>query len=177
MSRVAVLGAGSFGTTLAVHLAQAGHDTRLWGRDAAAMARLARERENAKFLAGITLPAEVKVHAELEVALRQAEFVLFVVPSQAMRSVAEQVAATGARGVPVCASKGLELGTLRRLSQVLTETLGDPAPVTLTGPSHAEEVARGIPTTVVAARNVMAKDAASQRSRLLTCVGPTANTN
>ena len=151
MSRVAVLGAGSFGTTLAVHLAQAGHDTRLWGRDAAAMARLATERENAKFLAGITLPAEVKVHAELEVALEQAEFVLFVVPSQAMRSVAEQVAATGARGVPVCASKGLELGTLRRLSQVLTETLGDPAPVTLTGPSHAEEVARGIPTTVVAA--------------------------
>lgn len=151
MSRVAVLGAGSFGTTLAVHLAQAGHDTRLWGRDAAAMTRLASERENAKFLAGITLPAEVKVHAELEVALEQAEFVLFVVPSQAMRSVAEQVAATGARGVPVCASKGLELGTLRRLSQVLTETLGDPAPVTLTGPSHAEEVARGIPTTVVAA--------------------------
>jgi glycerol-3-phosphate dehydrogenase (NAD(P)+) len=65
--------------------------------------------------------------------------------------VAAQVAATGARGIPVCASKGLELGTLRRLSEVLDETLGDGAPVTLTGPSHAEEVARGIPTTVVAA--------------------------
>jgi glycerol-3-phosphate dehydrogenase (NAD(P)+) len=65
--------------------------------------------------------------------------------------VARQVAATGARGVPICASKGLELGTLRRLSEVLIESLGDPAPVTLTGPSHAEEVARGIPTTVVAA--------------------------
>lgn len=151
MSRVAVLGAGSFGTTLAIHLANAGHDTRLWGRDGAAMAQLAAGRENRKFLAGITLPAEVKVHAELEVALDRADFVLFVVPSQAMRSVATQVAAAGARGVPVCASKGLELATLRRLSEVLTETLGDPAPVTLTGPSHAEEVARGIPTTVVAA--------------------------
>ncbi len=151
MSTVAVLGAGSFGTTLAIHLANAGHDTRLWGRDAAAMAQLRESRENAKFLAGIHLPVGVKVHAELEAALEAAHFTLFVVPSQAMRSVAGQVAAVGAAGIPVCASKGLELGTLRRLSEVLTETLGDRSPVTLTGPSHAEEVARGIPTTVVAA--------------------------
>jgi glycerol-3-phosphate dehydrogenase (NAD(P)+) len=151
VSAVAVLGAGSFGTTLAIHLASAGHHVRLWGRDAAAMARMAQCRENAKFLAGIHLPPGVKVHAELETALEGAEFHLFVVPSQALRSVAADVAAAGARGIPVCASKGLELGTLRRLSEVLVETLGDPAPVTITGPSHAEEVARGIPTTVVAA--------------------------
>ncbi|MFM7232609.1 MAG: NAD(P)H-dependent glycerol-3-phosphate dehydrogenase [bacterium] len=151
MSRVAVLGAGSFGTTLAIHLDSAGHEARLWGRDAAAMARLDRERVNAKFLAGITLPPGVKVQPELEEALDGADVVLFVVPSQAMRTVATQVAAIGAKGIPVCASKGLELGTLERLSQVLSETLGDAAPVTLTGPSHAEEVARGIPTTVVAA--------------------------
>lgn len=151
MSKVAVLGAGSFGTTLAIHLCEAGHEARLWGRDAAEMDRIDRERENRKFLAGIALPVGVKVHAELERALEQAEFQLFVVPSQALRVVARQVAATGSRGVPVCASKGLELGTLRRLSEVLVESLGDPAPVILTGPSHAEEVARGIPTTVVAA--------------------------
>lgn len=151
MSRVAVLGAGSFGTTLAIHFAGAGHEVRLWGRDAAAMARIRDTRENAKFLAGITLPREVKVHAELERALEAAEFTVFVVPSQAMRTVAAQVAAIGTAGLPVCASKGLELGTLRRLSEVLAETLGDRAPVMLTGPSHAEEVARGIPTTVVAA--------------------------
>ena len=151
MSRVAVLGAGSFGTTLAVHLAKAGHDARLWGRDAAAMSRIRETRENAKFLAGIQLPPGVKVQAELEAALEGAEFTLFVVPSQAMRSVSTQVADIGTAGVPVCASKGLELGTLRRLSEVLSETLGDRSPVVLTGPSHAEEVARGIPTTVVAA--------------------------
>jgi glycerol-3-phosphate dehydrogenase (NAD(P)+) len=151
VSKVAVLGAGSFGTTLAIHLCVAGHDVRLWGRDAGAMDRIERERENRKFLAGIELPVGVKVHAELERALEQADFQLFVVPSQALRSVALQVAATGSRGIPICASKGLELGTLRRLSEVLTESLGDPAPVTLTGPSHAEEVARGIPTSVVAA--------------------------
>ena len=151
MSRIAVLGAGSFGLTLAAHLERAGHEARLWGHDAAAMARLAVEREDAKFLAGIKLPSGVKVHAELEAALDGADSVLFVVPSQAVRSVAGRVAASGWRGIPVCASKGLELGTLRRMSEVLAETLGDPAPVTLTGPSHAEEVAQGIPTTVVAA--------------------------
>lgn len=163
MSRVAVLGAGSFGTTLAVHLAEAGHEPSLWGRDAAAMQRLARERENAKFLAGITLPPGVKVHAELEAAVDGAAFVLFVVPSQAMRAVARDVAATGAKGIPICASKGLELGTLRRLSEVIGETLGDGAPVVLTGPSHAEEVARGIPTTVVAASTDEARAVEVQR--------------
>ena len=151
MSKVAVLGAGSFGTTLAIHLADMGHDTRLWGRDPVFMRHLGTTRENAKFLAGILLPPGVKVHAELEAALEHVDFTLFVVPSQALRSVAGQVAAIGSAAVPVCASKGLELGTLRRLSEVLTEALGDSAPVTLTGPSHAEEVARGIPTTVVAA--------------------------
>ena len=151
MSAVAVLGAGSFGTTLAIHLAGVGRETRLWGRDPATLAHMRDTRENAKFLAGIRLPPGVKVHAELEAALEGADFVFFVVPSQAMRPVAAKVAAAGARGIPVCASKGLELRTLRRLSEVLVETLGDPAPVILTGPSHAEEVARGIPTTVVAA--------------------------
>ena len=162
MTAVAVLGAGSFGTTLAIHLAQMGHDTRLWGRDPQAMARIRDTRENAKFLAGIPLPAGVKVHAELEAALASVQFTLFVVPSQAMRSVAGQVAAIGSAGVPVCASKGLELGTLRRLSEVLSETLGDAAPVTLTGPSHAEEVARGIPTPVVAASRDEARARAVQ---------------
>jgi glycerol-3-phosphate dehydrogenase (NAD(P)+) len=164
LSRVAVLGAGSFGTTLSAHLAEAGHETRLWGRDATLLAEVGRSRENAKFLAGIHLPVGVKVQPELEAAVEQAEFILFVVPSQALRSVAGHVAAAGARGVPVCASKGLELGTLRRLSEVLTETLGDPAPVTLTGPSHAEEVARGIPTTVVAASS---DEARSRRVQVL----------
>src|SRR5262249_8090312 len=168
VSRAAVLGAGSFGTTLAIHLAHAGHDVRLGGRDPEAMGRIARERENRKFLAGIALPVGVKVHAELETALEAADFLLFVVPSQALRSVARQVAAAGARGVPICASKGLELGTLRRLSEVLSESLGDSAPVTLTGPSHAEEVVRGIPTTVVAA----SADEARARDVQLLCSTP-----
>lgn len=151
MSVVAILGAGSWGTTLAVQLAGAGHEVRLWGNDRPALAELERDRENRKFLAGIPLPAGVKVRPELDEALEGAEFHFYVVPSQATREVARSVRATGARGIPVCASKGLELGSLARMSVVLGEALGDPAPVALTGPSHAEEVAVGVPTSIVAA--------------------------
>ncbi len=151
MTRIAVLGAGSWGTTLAAQLAGAGHEARLWGNDRADLAALAAERENRKFLPGIVLPDGVKVQPELEAALAGAEFAVFVVPSQAVREVAARVRGAESRAVPISASKGLELGTLKRLSEVLGETLGDPAPVILTGPSHAEEVSRGIPTSVVAA--------------------------
>src|SRR6185436_9908152 len=94
----------------------------------------------------------VKVHAELEAALGGAAFTLFVVPSQALREVAGKVRALGGKkSLPVCAAKGLELGTLMRMSEVLRESLGDPDPVILTGPRHAEEVSREVPTSVVAA--------------------------
>lgn len=151
MSTVAIFGAGSWGTTLAVHLANAGHEVRLWGHNTSELAQLDRDRENRKFLAGIRLPDGVKVTPQLEAALEGAAIHLYVVPSQAVRSVAEKVAGLGAVGIPVCASKGLELGTLRRMSEVLVGALGDPSPVILTGPSHAEEVAVGIPTSIVAA--------------------------
>jgi glycerol-3-phosphate dehydrogenase (NAD(P)+) len=151
VSRVAVLGAGSWGTTLAVHLARAGHTVQVWGHDRSELAALEADRENRKFLPGITLPEGVKVQPELKVALEGAAAALFVVPSQAVRSVAEQVSATGFRALAACASKGLELGTLKRLSEVITEVLGDQDPVVLTGPSHAEEVSRGVPTSIVAA--------------------------
>ena len=165
MSTVAVLGAGSWGTTLAVHLAGAGHELRLWDHDRAHLDALAAARENRKFLPGIALPPEVKVHAELEAALGKAEFTLFAVPSQAVRDVAKRVRGAGGTGVPVCVAKGLELGTLKRMSEVLRESLGDPDPVVLVGPSHAEEVSRGIPTSVVAA----AKDERRARGVQVLC--------
>jgi glycerol-3-phosphate dehydrogenase (NAD(P)+) len=166
VSTVAVLGAGSWGTTLAVHLANAGHEARLWDHDRAQLAAIASLRENRKFLPGIALPPGVKVHAELEAALENAGVVLFVVPSQALREVARKVRAIGGVGrLPLCAAKGLELGTLRRMSEVLGESLGDDDPVVLTGPSHAEEVSRGIPTSVVAA----ARDAGRARDVQVLC--------
>lgn len=151
MTSVAVLGAGSWGTTLAVHLAGLGHSVSLWDVDRAHLERVEADRENRKFLAGIALPGGIKVRPELEAALAGAEVTLFVVPSHGMRGCAERVAAGGTGGLRVCAAKGLELGSLKRMSEVLAETLGDPDPVVLVGPSHAEEVSRGIPTSIVAA--------------------------
>jgi len=149
--KAAVLGAGSWGTTLAIHLAKAGHEVRLWGRDRESLGAIGDARENRKFLPGITLPDQVKVQLQLDAALDRAEITLFVVPSQSIRGVAEAVAATKCRSLWVSASKGLEASTHERLSSILAAVLGGPAPVVRTGPSHAEEVAHGIPTSVVAA--------------------------
>ncbi len=157
MSTVAVLGAGSWGTTLAVHLAGLGHAVRLWDIDAPHLAQLEADRENRKFLAGIALPGGIKVQPKLEAALTGAEFTLFVVPSHGMRGCSERVAATGAGSLWVCAAKGLELGTLKRMTEVLVETLADEDPVLLVGPSHAEEVSRGLPTSIVAAAHSEAR--------------------
>ena len=151
MSTVAVLGAGSWGTTLAVHLSQAGADVRLWGNVRADLDQMMATRENRKFLPGIRLPDGVKVLPELERALEGAGYTFLAVPAQAVREVCSRIATSGDRGLPVICAKGLELGTLKRMSEVLAECLGGPGPVFLTGPSHAEEVSRGIPTTVVAA--------------------------
>jgi glycerol-3-phosphate dehydrogenase (NAD(P)+) len=168
MSRVGILGAGSWGTTLAVHLAKSGHEVAIWGNDAADLADLEAHRENRKFLPGIPLPPGVKVRAELEVALGDADVTMFVVPSQALREVATQVAAGGHRSLWVSASKGVEQGSLRRMSEVLGEVLGGPGPVVLTGPSHAEEVSRGVPTSVVAASS----DEGNARSVQILCSTP-----
>jgi len=155
VSVVAVLGAGSWGTTLAIHLANAGHEARLWGRVEDDLDQIDALRENRKFLPGIPLPDRVKVRAELEAALSGSEFVLFVVPSQAVRAMATQVSRVLPNAARVIsASKGFELETGERLSQVLQETLAGRDVVVLTGPSHAEEVSRGIPTSVVAASAV-----------------------
>jgi glycerol-3-phosphate dehydrogenase (NAD(P)+) len=162
VSTVAVLGAGSWGTTLAIHLHQAGAQVRLWGIVQEDLDRMLRTRENPKFLPGIRLPDGVKVLRELEAALEAADFTLYAVPSQAVRQVAAKVASTGLVSLPVCAAKGLELGSLKRMSKVLGECLGERDPVILTGPSHAEEVSRGIPTSVVAAAHDEARARAVQ---------------
>ncbi|MFI5370021.1 MAG: NAD(P)H-dependent glycerol-3-phosphate dehydrogenase [Candidatus Eisenbacteria bacterium] len=165
---IAVLGAGSWGTTLAVGLASLGQPVALWDHDRDLLAAMTRDRENRKYLGGIALPEGVKVQAELESALDGAEVTVYAVPSHALRSVGSRVAAIGAHGLSVCATKGLELDTLKRATEVLAETLGDPDPVLLVGPSHAEEVSRGIPTSIVAA----ARDETRARTVQMLCSTP-----
>ena len=151
-ARVAILGAGSWGTALAVHCARAGHDVRLWARDASLAEQIVRTRHNARYLPDIALADCVKVTASLEHALDAAEVVIAAVPSHGMRSVIRDAArCVDPDAILVSATKGLETETLDRMSQVLEDEIpGSPIAV-LSGPSFAIEVARGMPTAVVVA--------------------------
>ncbi|MEN3340578.1 MAG: glycerol-3-phosphate dehydrogenase [Acidobacteriota bacterium] len=153
MNQVAVLGSGSWGTALAVHLARSGAPVRLWGRDAALVHEMARTRANPAYLPGVSLPAGVTPESSLREAMSGAAFVVAAVPSHAVRDVMQLVAPLLSRdAVLVSATKGLEAGSLQRMSQVMREEAGGGVPiVVLSGPSFASEVARGLPAAVLAA--------------------------
>lgn len=150
---IAVLGSGSWGTALAVHLARTGHDVRLWARDRALAAAMCAKRENSTYLPGIVLPASLKPGADLALALEGAAFVVMAVPSHGLRDVSRSAAAHVPRQCTiVSAVKGLEEFSLLRMSQVLRAELPDSGEiVVLSGPSFAMELARELPTAVVAA--------------------------
>ncbi|MCM3627438.1 NAD(P)H-dependent glycerol-3-phosphate dehydrogenase [Paenibacillus glycanilyticus] len=152
--RAAVLVAGSWGTALAAVLAGNGYDVRLWTRSAEHAEQMNTSGTNEKYLPGVTLPSSLHATTDIEEALRDAELALFVAPSSAMRAVAKQAAPYLAEGTLVVhATKGFEADTLKRMTTVLSEELNRTAEkiVVLSGPSHAEEVIRKQPTTVVVA--------------------------
>ena len=153
MKTVTVLGAGSFGTALAAHLGGAGHEVRLWARDAALAADIARRRANPIYLPDIALPPTVTASAALDAALAGAELLVVAVPSHGLRHVLEEARAFIGPGLTVVsATKGLEEGTHLRMSQLIADVLGPEVRVAaISGPSFAVEVARGLPTAVVAA--------------------------
>ena len=151
--QAAVLGAGSWGTALAAQLGRVGHTVALWGRDSRLAAAMATSRENPTYLPGVRLPAGVRPTSGIADALEGARFVVVAVPSHGLRAVVRSAAPLlSPRAVLVSATKGIETETLRRMSEVLTEeTGGRHAVVVLSGPSFALEVARGLPTALVAA--------------------------
>ena len=150
---IAVVGAGSWGTALAVLLARHGHDVTLWGRDADAIERMQRERCNTRYLPGAGFPERLRAVADLEQALAGACDVLMVVPSHAFAEVLERVAqALPAPAALAWATKGFEPGSGRFLEQVVIERFGPSVPrALLSGPTFAGEVARGLPTAVTLA--------------------------
>jgi glycerol-3-phosphate dehydrogenase (NAD(P)+) len=162
--RAAVLGTGSWGTALAVHLGTAGHRVALWGRDESLVQALGQHRTNHPYLPGILLPDTVHPTSSIAEAVDGARFVVVAVPSHGLRAVIRGVSALLAPGtVVVSATKGLETDSLMRMSEVLAAEVPAGCPVVvLSGPSFASEVARQSPTALVAASTDAAAVAAVQ---------------
>ncbi|HEX8089949.1 MAG TPA: NAD(P)H-dependent glycerol-3-phosphate dehydrogenase [Blastocatellia bacterium] len=153
--RVAVIGAGSWGTALAMVAARNRHDVRLWAREPEVAACVNRAHRNPFYLSSFNLPENIHATTSLEEALALADSVLVVVPSHAMREVVGRMRElVSAETVLVSATKGVENGTLMRMDEVITDVLGEsftPRFVAISGPSFALEVAKGDPTAIVAA--------------------------
>lgn len=156
--KVAVIGGGGWGTALAGLLVKNGHEVRLWVYEPDLAERMRRDRQNDVFLPGVPIPDAVAVTSDLAGASSGCGTVLLATPSHALRATAARLSSEGSAlasaRLVVIATKGLERDTHQRMSEVVAETLPGPLgtdPVVLAGPSHAEEVARGIPTAVVAA--------------------------
>jgi len=155
MEKVCVLGAGSWGTALAVLLAKNNNQVSLWGRKEDGIEMMAESRQNKMFLPGINIPEQVNPTMDLEAAIKGAQWLVLSVPSQPFRQVlveAKQYIGNDLKMVNT--AKGLEISTGMRLSQVCEEIMGPAVReryAVLSGPSHAEEVARDIPTAVTVA--------------------------
>lgn len=153
---IAVLGAGSWGTALAMSLVSGGHEVSLWARREEAAEQMNRTRHNPTYLPDAILPEALRITADLEEAISGKTLWLIAAPSHAVREVAERLQPFATPDlIVVSVAKGIENDTLLTTSQVLHEVLSPPVPaghiVVLYGPSHAEEVAAERPTTVVAA--------------------------
>jgi glycerol-3-phosphate dehydrogenase (NAD(P)+) len=153
MSAIAVLGAGSYGTALAIQLARLGNDTRLWGRDAEHMRKLEAERANAEYLPGCKFPPSLKAVADLRAAVQGADDVLLAVPSHALHPVLRTVAPMLAPGQGIASAvKGLEPETGKLVHEVVQDMVGrDRRLAVISGPTFAKEVGRGMPTAVTVA--------------------------
>ncbi|BCP55692.1 glycerol-3-phosphate dehydrogenase [NAD(P)+] [Kaistia sp. 32K] len=147
IDHIAVVGAGAWGTALALAAHRAGRKVTLWGRNAAAIAAA---RENAAHLPGVHLPEALSVTERIEAVL-SADAILLATPAQTVREVAGHLEAIREDTPVVLCAKGLERGTAKRMTEVLAEALPPAAPAVLSGPSFAVDVARGLPTAVTIA--------------------------
>src|SRR5580698_4779096 len=155
MSRITVLGAGAWGTALALSLARrGGHELCLWSHSAALAEQLADAGENLPYLPGFTLPVDIQITADLPRAIFEADILLCVTPSQHLRGVITHVAPMLTKNqIILSASKGIEETSFLRMSQVVSSVTRNPFAV-LSGPSFAQEVAAGMPTAIVVASSV-----------------------
>jgi len=152
MSRITILGAGAWGTALAISLARrGGHEVTLWAHSQAHAEELSETGENMPYLPGYTIPVDVRVTSDLSGSIFETDVILFVTPSQYLRETILHIAPLLTRNqIVLSASKGLEEGSNLRMTQVIASVTDNPCGV-LSGPSFAQEVAAGLPTAVVIA--------------------------
>ena len=150
MAKITVLGAGGWGMALALSANGCGNEVTIWSPFEDEVAALQKNRGNERLLSGIKLPDEIAITSDLS-AVKGSAITIIATPSIAVRQTAKRLSAEKDFGIVVNVAKGFEKGSLLRLSQVIAEELPDAKVAVLSGPSHAEEVARGIPTSVVVA--------------------------
>ncbi|HEU4709937.1 MAG TPA: NAD(P)H-dependent glycerol-3-phosphate dehydrogenase [Pyrinomonadaceae bacterium] len=158
--QIAIVGAGSWGTALAVIAARAGHSVTLWSRDPDLANSINQERTNSRYLQSVPIPDRVTATSEFE-ALEKASLVLLATPSHSIRQLLTQFPPLNHETIIVSVSKGIEIETGKRISEIVKEVVGSLHPfVCLSGPSFAKEVVTGSPTAIVAA----SKDAVAART-------------
>ena len=152
MSRVAFIGGGSFGTALAVQLGHKGEKVNIFDRDINVCNDINNNRRNSKYIKDVVIPENITAYNDLDSTIEGADYLVLAVPSHVIRDVAKSLKGKIKKDVIIISiAKGIEATTNKRLSQVIEEELPNPV-VILSGPSHAEEVAIEIPTTLVADR-------------------------
>jgi glycerol-3-phosphate dehydrogenase (NAD(P)+) len=161
MKQIAIIGAGSWGTALAIVAARAGHAVRLWSRNAAVVSSINEQRVNSSYLSFTSIPEGVVATDDFGMALTGASLVLIAVPSHAARETVNAAATSlDENAIIVSVTKGIEIETTKRISEIVKEVVGSDHPfVSLSGPSFAKEVVDGHPTAIVAA----SKDIAAAR--------------
>lgn len=152
MEKITFIGAGSFGTALSVMLSKKGYDVKMWDRNPLTIDDINIKRENIRYLSNITIPSNVYATCDLKEAIEDSKIIVLAVPSHAIREVCCKIKPfTHDYQIIVNIAKGIEEGTHKRLSQIVEEEIPVNPVVVLSGPSHAEEVSRDLPTTLVAA--------------------------
>ena len=163
---IVVLGAGSWGTALAIQLMRHGGSVTMWGHEPDHMADIAAQRSNERYLPGITLPEDLIIEPDLETAVKDVQDILVAVPSHAFRSVLVAIQpAIASTSRLTWATKGLEAGSGKLLHEVATEVLGEKLPLAvISGPTFAREVAEGLPAavTVASENEELARDMAER---------------
>jgi len=153
---ITFLGGGSFGTALSIMMAKKGFDVFVWDRSHETIDNINNKRENINYLPGVVVPHNVYATLNIEEALEKSKYIVLSVPSQAIREVAGKIRPYLKKdSIIISIAKGIDENTGERLSEVIRDEISDNGIVILSGPSHAEEVALDIPTTVVASSEDM----------------------